>query len=48
LSHDLSQQPKYDSLELEIKGGFSCFLKEGWKNFWWGASGTTERASAGV
>jgi hypothetical protein len=30
------------------KGGFSFFLKEGWQNFYWDASGTTERASAGV
>jgi hypothetical protein len=32
----------------EIKSGFSFFLKEGWENFYWGASGTTEQASAGV
>jgi hypothetical protein len=29
---------------LVAKGGFSFFLKEGWKYFYWGASGTLERA----
>jgi hypothetical protein len=30
------------------QGRIFIFLKEGWKNFYWDASGTTERASAGV